>query len=88
MYWSKQIYLLKHFHYSIFSARAQAKPDTVERIQDITFSRSGYGQGDGFYDRPGSGTAYPPGRPGSVNIYGGEVKLGGRLDIQHPQSSM
>ncbi|XP_060593860.1 uncharacterized protein LOC132748300 [Ruditapes philippinarum] len=73
-----------------FDPNAEAKPATVARIQKISFSKTGFDQGDVFHDRPGSGASYrpagPPAGPSSFNVYGGDVTIGG-LGMHQPQSS-
>ncbi|XP_053380795.1 uncharacterized protein LOC123549420 isoform X1 [Mercenaria mercenaria] len=70
-----------------FNENAQAKPATVERIQQISFSKRGYDQGDGFYYHPGSGSSMPHGGPGSFNVYGGDVRVEGTVAIHSSHSN-
>ncbi|XP_053380815.1 uncharacterized protein LOC128548982 [Mercenaria mercenaria] len=70
-----------------FNENAQAKPATVERIQEISFSKRGYDQGDGFYYHPGRGPPMPHGGPGSINMYGGELRVEGTMAIHSSQSN-
>ncbi|XP_053375944.1 uncharacterized protein LOC128547373 [Mercenaria mercenaria] len=70
-----------------FNENAQAKPDTVERIQKISFSKRGYDQGDRYNYRPGSGSSMPHGGPECINVFGGEIRVEGTMAIHSSQSN-